>query len=77
MRKPYLNRVEILKMHEKVTTSCCVQTLKNIVYTTDSWQVTLDLESGLGVPPPSTLLFILLFISGLGAIPRQNERDWN
>ena len=30
---------------------------------------TLDLDSGLGVTPPSTLLFILLFISGLGAIP--------
>lgn len=29
----------------------------------------LDFVSGFGVPLPSTLLFILLFISGLGAIP--------
>lgn len=43
------------------------------IFLTHSWQATLDLGSGLGVAPPSTLLFILLFISGLDAIPRQNE----
>lgn len=34
--------------------------------------VTFDLDSGLGVTVPSTLLFILLFISGLEAMPRNN-----
>lgn len=38
-------------------------------------QVTLDLGSGLGVTVPSTLLFILLFTSGLGAIPGHIERE--
>lgn len=57
-------------MHQKTFK---VFRLSRIFKNIRSRQDTLDLASGLGVTLPSTLLFILLFTSGLGAIPRHND----